>query len=130
MIELASGAALRESIEAGLPSGWELDEREQAILALAAQQVDEIAGLKATLEIEGMMTTGSKGQVRLHPAVAEIRLARLALVRMLGELQLPDADREPRSASSRRAVRAATARWDRKRLVAERRAGGEAHPAS
>lgn len=69
-------------------------------LESAADRLDAVA-LEA-----GMTTTGSTGQVVVHPAVTESRLARTAAAAILGRLVPPSSS--PRSAGARRA---AHARW-------------------
>lgn len=120
------GRALWASVWKGLPDGWELDEREVANLTLAARQADDVAALERAVKRDGRMVAGSAGQPRLHPAVIEIRQGRLAVARLLGELELPDAEEEPRTASSRRAQHAAQARYQRVADLAERRRNGGA----
>ena len=43
------GKALGGTTVAGLPKGWELDEREHEILALAARQADDLRRLELEL---------------------------------------------------------------------------------
>lgn len=73
-----AGQALWRAIHKGLPDGWELDEREVAILELAARQADAVAELEAIIAAEGTMAQGSTGQPVVHPAVMEARQGRLA----------------------------------------------------
>ena len=115
------GKALWKSVTEGLPDGWELDERELAVLELAAGQADQLDALEAAIRRDGVTAVGSAGQLRLNPAVAEARAARLAVGRLLGQLQLPDADAQPRSEAGRRGQRAARARWDRTAQVRDLR---------
>lgn len=120
----AAGRALWRSFTApttradGSTAVLEFDTREAANLAQAARIADTIADLEAVLAVDGVVVLGSKGQPRLHPAVAELRAHRLALSRLLGELAIPDADEKPVTARSERATRAADARWDRQRRIA------------
>jgi hypothetical protein len=109
-----AGKALLESVSGGLPSGWELDEREEAILTLAAHQADDLAALEAEIAVGPIMTTGSTGQDVLHPAVQEARQARLAISRLLGSVELPDADEKPKTSASQRGQHAANERWRRR----------------
>ncbi len=117
------GRALWQSIDKGLPDGWELDERERAILVLAARQADDLARLEALIAKHGAMVTGSAGQPVLNPAIAEARQARIAIDRLLGKLELPDEQEEPRSEAGKRARHAARARWDQRAQWEERRRG-------
>lgn len=107
----APGRALWKSVHAGLAAGFELDERETAILALAARQADDVAALERVLAADGVVVEGSQGQPRLNGIVAELRQGRLAVARLLGALELPDSAEQPRSVSSERARKAAHTRW-------------------
>jgi hypothetical protein len=80
-------------------------------LGLAAAQADDIAALEAGLAEDGLWVAGSMGQPRLHPAVSELRQARVALARLLGDLPLPNEAQDPETARAHRARRAANARW-------------------
>jgi hypothetical protein len=67
------------------------------------------------------MVTGSTGQSRLSPAVAELRQHRLALSKLLLDLALPAetvTELTRPSAASKQASHAATARWNRQRRLA------------
>jgi len=45
-----------------------------------------------SVDQEGTTVLGSTGQVRVHPAFGELRQYRLALGRLLAQLNLPDVD--------------------------------------
>jgi P27 family predicted phage terminase small subunit len=122
----AAGKALWRAIHAGLPAECELDERELAILAAACRQADDVATLEEAVARDGVMIAGAQGQTRLNAAVTEARQGRVALARLLGELDLSDPDAEPRSARSRHAQKAARARWDARDQLAERRSRASA----
>ena len=119
----ATGRALWRSVTAGLPDGWELDERELAVLALAARQADDVAALERALKRDGVTVKGSTGQPRVNPLVSELRQARLAVGRLLGQLSLPDEQAQPRTEAGRRGQKAAQARWAREADKRERRRG-------
>jgi hypothetical protein len=57
-----AGKALEKAVQAGLPDGWELDERELEILDLAAHQADDLDRLQKAIAKEGVTSTGSTGQ--------------------------------------------------------------------
>ncbi len=87
---VTAGAALVKSIVGGLPAGVELDERERAVLDLASAQADDIARLEADVKEHGTRIEGSTGRPVLNPALIELRQSRLALGRLLAQLDLPD----------------------------------------
>jgi len=117
-----AGKALWRQIRAAVPEYSELDERELAILRAACGQADDLAALEAAIAKQGVVAIGSQGQPRLNALVTEARRGRLAVARLLGELDLSAADAEPRTARSRRAQRAAQTRWDARDQLAARRA--------
>jgi hypothetical protein len=119
----SNGEKLHKEIISGLPDGWELDEREHANLGLACRQLEDLETLEDAIERDGTMVAGSKGQPVVNPAIAEARQARLALNRLLGSIELPDAAGAPRSEASRRGQKAARSRWDR-RVTKLHREGG------
>jgi hypothetical protein len=104
------GRRLWRALVADLPESMEFDARELALLAAAARQADDIAVLEAVLERDGPVAVGSRSQSRLSAVVPELRQERLAFSRLLGELRLPDGQAAATS-SSKRAQRAADARW-------------------
>ena len=85
--------------------GADLASLEQAAsLASAAEQ------LEAAAFAVGMVATGSTGQVVVHPAIVEARLARTAVAQILARLVLPSSGAKT---SSQRGREAANARWTR-----------------
>lgn len=86
-------------------------------LEIAARQADTVAALEALVAEEGMKVIGSTGQLRLNPAVGELRQGRLCLAKLLGELAVPVDGLESRveSPAAKRAGKAAQVRWDRVR---------------
>jgi hypothetical protein len=52
-----AGAALVRAIREGLPPGVELDEREEALLAAAAEQADALAALEKDIKTRGVQLT-------------------------------------------------------------------------
>lgn len=110
-----AGTALWRS----LTGAYELGPHELALLAVACRQADDVAALEEAIARDGLMVTGSTGQPVLNRAVTEVRQGRLALGRLLDQLALPVDDDELapvlRSPASRKAQKAANARWDRER---------------
>lgn len=97
---------------------WELSLPELELLAEACRTIDELDALRRAVKREGTTVKGSLGQRRAHPALTELRLGRGELRRLLDTLAIP----EPLAAgaegpgvvsmASRRAQKAARARWD------------------
>jgi phage terminase small subunit len=108
-----AGTELWKSIVGDIAEGWELDSRELALLERACRCSDELVRLEAAIDADGVTTGGSKGQVRVHPALVEARQLRLTQLRLLGSLELSDPAESVRSptASQKRARRAAEVRW-------------------
>lgn len=87
---------------------------ELVTLEMAARSADLVADLEALLGADGLVVTGSKGQPKLSGAVAELRLQRAALARLVGQLAIPeDGEDEGMLPAQRKAQRAAQARWQR-----------------
>ena len=88
-------------------SGPELE-----LLAEIRDVLDEISGLKAAVQRDGLTVSGAAGQVRVHPGVAQLTQHRIALGRLLSQLGIPDEEgvalASPLSARARKAARA---RW-------------------
>ena len=103
------GTALIEAIRDGLPPAVELVEREEAILNLAASQARDVEQAEADLEQRGYLVAGSKGQEVINPSVMEARQGRIAIGRLLGQLDLPESTRE----AVRSGRHAAETRWAR-----------------
>jgi hypothetical protein len=100
---------LVESIREGLPPGVELDEREEALLDLAARQAHDIGLAEADIETRGYLVKGARDQDVINPSVSEVRQGRIALGKLLGQLDLPESTRD----AVRNARTAAEARWER-----------------
>jgi hypothetical protein len=104
------GDQLVVSIVTGLPDGVELDEREEALLDLAARQARDVARAEADIETRGYLVEGSRGQEVVNPSLAEVRQSRLALGKLLGQLDLPESTRDAvRSARNAAEVRSGRA---------------------
>ena len=74
-----------DAITGSLGPDLEWDERERGLLELAARQADDLDRLEADIAERGITVDG-----RLNQAVAEARQARVALARILGQVDLPD----------------------------------------
>jgi hypothetical protein len=92
---------------------YDLSGTELALLAEACRTMDELEALSATLSRDGLTVEGSTGQTRVHPALGELRAARVVLSRLLAQLALPDDDGQAVPSATRlRAVKAAGTRWE------------------
>ncbi len=91
---------------------FDLSRVELELLVECCRTIDECESLRTVVELDGPSVAGASGQVRVHPAIGELRSHRLALGRLLAQLDLPDVDgvalSTPRQAAARSAARA---RW-------------------
>lgn len=109
----AAGRRFHEAVS----ERFELRVDEEALLLAACRTIDEIVLLEKALKASDMTVSGSMGQVRIHPAVAELRAHRSCLAALVKQLGLPD-DVEPGAdLRSPQHVAAANARWDRVRAL-------------
>ena len=91
------------TIRASLPPSHEWHEREGALLALAEAQARELDLLEADIAEHGVRSPSG----RLNTIVSEARQARVALARILGQVDIPES-LSPRALHGRRA---AEGRW-------------------
>lgn len=102
-------------------SEWECSATELELLAQACRTLDELDVLRRAVAKEGATVAGSQGQRRAHPALSELRLGRGELRRLLDALGIPQplagaaGGEGVVSLTSRRASKAATARWEKQR---------------
>jgi hypothetical protein len=101
--------ALVQAIRESLPASHEWDERERALLDLAARQAADIDRLEADIAERGARVPG-RGSDVLNQAFCEVRQGRVALARILGQVDVPETT-APRSLHGRKA---AAARWQQK----------------
>jgi hypothetical protein len=89
---------------------------EVEMLGQACRTADELDRLERAVRVlPELTTTGSTGQLKPHPLLAEVRAHRLLLERLTTALCLPDEDEEvgglrPGQKHGRRAI---NARWSR-----------------
>jgi hypothetical protein len=94
-----AGRALFASVVAE----FELNAAEVELLLAAARTADAVAALDAVVAADGTMTRTAEGdQPRVHPAVIEARLQRLALGRLVAALRLPQDEDEAAGRPQRR----------------------------
>ena len=67
---------------------WLIDADETELLVETCRQLDVCESLAAVVARDGVLSVGSTGAVRAHPAVAELRAARLALARLVAQMDL------------------------------------------
>ena len=112
------GAALVRRVRKDMAAEQlEPDGREVELLSLAEDLANRVAELEAAIATDGLTSVSKGGLVRLHPAVTEARQSRVALARVLGQIQMRDDAKNPTKQA------AADARW-RQHNLAKRRIGG------
>src|SRR5215211_5221664 len=89
---------------------------EVEMLRQACRTADELDRLEAAVrELPELTTTGSTGQLKPHPLLAEVRAHRTLLERLTTALALPNVDQEAgATAAQRHARKAAVARWQQR----------------
>ena len=107
----SEGRALWRSILRDVPDHLELDARELTVLGAACHQADQNAALATAIQRDGLTVTGAAGQRRLNACVTELRQGRTALARLLEAVDLGTAQGFSEAPASRRAKKAADARW-------------------
>jgi hypothetical protein len=91
---------------------FDLSEVELELLRECSRLLDECEALRGSVDVDGVTVKGSAGQVRVHPALSELRSHRLALGKLLAQLALPDEDMDALPSPTRaRAQKAAATRW-------------------
>ena len=106
------GAALRREIL----EKFELTAAEAATLDQAAELLDQFRRVSAALAKQPVTTTGSRGQVVGNPLLDEQRRHADTVARLLDALHIPDDDQqEGETLTTKRARRAARARWAREK---------------
>ncbi|HEY2374273.1 MAG TPA: hypothetical protein VGH82_17265 [Gaiellaceae bacterium] len=112
--EPSRGASFRDAVLAE----WTLRPDELRVLELAASTLDEIAALEAALAGAPLTTSGSRGQARAHPLLAELRGHRALfrqLVASLGITEAAKGEADPRQRALARQTagrRLAQVRWN------------------
>jgi hypothetical protein len=102
----SSGAALVARLKAEMDAEeLEPDGRDVELLSIAEALQDRIVELESLIESEGLSNTSKSGVVHLNPAVGEARQTRVALARVISQIQLHDDGKDPVK------QRAANTRW-------------------
>jgi hypothetical protein len=92
-----------KAIRASLPATYVFDERDETLLELAEQQARHIDALEEDVRKRGVRHDGDK----LNSAIREARNGRIALARILGQVDMPEAGTTARI----HARKAANGRW-------------------
>ncbi len=93
-------------------AAFEMSEVELELLRECCRLLDECESLRDAVVADGTMVQGSTGQPRVHPALGELRQHRLALGRLLAQLDLPDdEDASLPTPTQARGRKAAQSRW-------------------
>jgi phage terminase small subunit len=66
----------------------EFDPHHLRVLGEACKTLDEVHALKGRLEADGSIVDSPQGQ-KVHPALPELRQARMTLARLLASLKIP-----------------------------------------
>jgi hypothetical protein len=106
------GAALKRSIL----DQYELSAAEAATRDQAAELLDQLQRINEELARQPVTTSGSRGQIVGNPLLDEQRRHSDTLARLLDTLHIPmDGEEEGESSTTRRARKAAQARWAREK---------------
>lgn len=94
----------------------ELEPHEHALLVELCCLVDELDALRDAVKRDGVTAVGSRGQVRVHPALTALRAGAAELRRLVDALNIESEAVEVdapgvSSLASRRASKAARVRW-------------------
>ena len=91
---------------------YEFDPHESELLLETCRALDLIDNLQTAIASDGVMLTGSQGQQVLNGAVAELRQQQASYGRLVGQLNLLDAEMGSAiTARSRAARTAAQSKW-------------------
>jgi len=96
---------------------------ELELLTEICRTLDICETLDGIVRAEGATALGHKGQPTSHPAARELRQQRLALGRLIAQLDLPEEEDIP-SPASIRGRKAAKSRWDAQHRQWEQPLGG------
>lgn len=69
---------------------YEMSANEKAVLLQACRTLDMIGTMQRRVKRDGIVTTGSMGQVVAHPLVGELRQYRALFSQLIRTLDLPD----------------------------------------
>src|ERR1019366_348963 len=72
---------------------WLKDDQDYAWVLMISHAYDDIEAFRAQVKLEGLIQTGSMGQVIAHPLIAEIRRAEAVVMKALSTLGFSPTDR-------------------------------------
>jgi P27 family predicted phage terminase small subunit len=95
-----------------LTDEFDFDPQEVQLLLETCRTLDQIDALQDSIATNGVMVSGSQGQPVLNAAVAELRQQQTSYGRLVGQLNLLDAELgQAMTARARAARTAGQARW-------------------
>ncbi len=105
------GKKMWRALWRALPSEVEFSDVETAILTEICSILDTIDALELAVETEGVMVTGSQGQLVVNPAIGEKRQQQATLARLIPALHLDEEASATARKYTQRARSGAAARW-------------------
>jgi hypothetical protein len=102
-----------------LTGTFEFDVQELDLLLEVCRTLDTIEALSGAIETDGLMITGSQGQLVLNSAVAELRQQQSSYARLVTMLNLGEAadGSSVVQVTTSKARAAANARWSRSKVA-------------
>lgn len=95
----------------GINLQYRLNEAEKATLEQAARELDLIGLLERSVKRDGVLVEGSRGQLRINPAIPQIAQHRTVFDRLLQSLALPLDGEAVGRRRNPQAKQAATLKW-------------------
>lgn len=94
-----------------LPAELEFDQRDFSVLTSACALYDRICELERAVSADGVTLLDRFGATRLHPALPEIRQSRVAVARLLDQIEMSSPATGSQMPASRAAKKSAAERW-------------------
>lgn len=96
----------------------EFESKETSLVLEACRCLDVIDALATTVERDGLVVTGSRGQPVVHPGIAELRQWQASFGRLMSLVSLPEDEAAQDRFRHARAKAGAAARWQGGKLRA------------